>query len=356
MDRIRNVRSSEPTVKASVLTALPGYLRARDLDVRELLAEAGIDPAALSDRQADIPLAATAQLFDIAARRLGDPAFGLSYAREFPPGGTGLLGHIVMSAPTVRDVFIALGRFLQVHMSPVGVDFDEGGGIGRLSFSWPAVFAVPQLHFASFYMAGLVLRLRQATGPAWVPLSAEFQHRAPDMMEPYHSIFGTRLGFERKENAIVVDATTLARRMPVAIEGLHESIQELGELHLREQTTAASMAARLQTVLAARLSSETSFDLETVAGEIGLPARALQWRLEQQQTSYEKVLLATRIVEAERYLRDTTHQLTRIAALLGFSELSAFTRWTHKQFDTTPSALRHHLRSGGRPGGGLSRK
>jgi len=91
-----------------------------------------------------------------------------------------------------------------------------------------------------------------------------------------------------------------------------------------------------------------AFDLETVAAEIGLPARALQWRLEQEVTSYEKVLLATRFLETERYLRDSSHQLTRIAALLGFSELSAFTRWSHKHFQTTPSALRQHLRSGGR--------
>jgi AraC-like DNA-binding protein len=39
--------------------------------------------------------------------------------------------------------------------------------------------------------------------------------------------------------------------------------------------------------------------------------------------------------------------LTRIASLLGFSELSAFTRWAQRRFGATPSSLRQRLRSGG---------
>jgi AraC-like DNA-binding protein len=57
----------------------------------------------------------------------------------------------------------------------------------------------------------------------------------------------------------------------------------------------------------------------------------------------------TRIVKAEQYLRESDHQLTKIASLLGFSELSAFTRWCGKQFHMTPSAYRRHLRNGGLP-------
>ena len=190
---------------------------------------------------------------------------------------------------------------------------------------------------------------------SWCPLSVEFQFRQPAVLAPYHEIFGTRLSFECKQNVVIVDATTLARKMPeietfdTSVQTkLHENLLELGEHKVKEQARAASIAARLQGLLASRLANEMPFDLESAAAGLELPARALQWRLEQEATSYEKVLLATRFLETERYLRDSTLQLTRISALLGFSELSAFTRWSHKHFHMTPSALRQHLRSGGR--------
>ncbi len=345
------MQTHPPVVSATVLSALPAYLKARGTDPHEVLDAVGIVPEVLSERQAMVPLSATAAAFELAARRLGDPAFGLSYAHAFPPGGTGLLGQIVMSAPTIRDMFDALSRYLQVHMSPVEARFEEGHGVGRMIFSWPPTLAMSMLQITGFYFASLILRLRQATGPTWVPLAVEFQHRQPEAIEQYRSLFGTRLSFERPENVVVVDATTLAKRMPVILEGLHEglheSLLELSRRRLKEQTQATSVAARLQALLSHRLKNEIAFDLETVADEMEIPARALQWRLEQEHTCYEKVLLATRTIEATRYLRDTSHPLTRIASLLGFSELSAFTRWAQRRFGATPSSLRQRLRNGG---------
>ena len=342
------MRSNEPTVLASVLLALPTYLKSSGVDVNAVVSEVGLPVRALTEKHLQVPFSATALLFDLLSRRLDEPAFGLSYARHFPPGGTGLLGQIVLSAPTIRDAFKALEGFLQVNMTHVDVLFTESDGIAKFGFKWPASLSVPQVQIVGFYMASLILRLREAAGPSWLPLSVEFQHRQPEALDAYQAFFGTRLNFERKTNAIIVDATTLAKRMPGNYDGLHESLLELSAHKIKEQRTASTVAHQLQELLGQRLTNELPFDLEAAAGDLQLPPRALQWRLEQEQTSYEKVLLLTRMSEAQRYLRDSTLQLTRIAALLGFSELSAFTRWSQKHFQRTPSAMRQHLRGGGR--------
>jgi AraC-like DNA-binding protein len=202
-------------------------------------------------------------------------------------------------------------------------------------------------HYPRFAIGTAVLRLRRATGTHWEPLGVDFQHRAPDDLSAYQKFFGPRLKFDRRENAIAVDATTLARPMPEILHGLFRSIQDLGERHLKEQVLPDDIATRAQRIIAVRLATEQPFDLEAIAAAMATQARALQWRLEQEATTYEKVLLLTRIIEAERYLRDSSHQLTKIASLLGFSELSAFTRWSQKQFAMSPSTYRAHLRGGG---------
>jgi AraC-like DNA-binding protein len=350
-----NLPVTEPTVRASILAALPDYLSAYGVDIRSLLREAGITPAAIDQPDLQISLNSTGRLFELAARRLGDKAFGLSYAQAFPPGASGLLGHLVMSAPTVRDVFHVIARFIGVQISPVEPEFEvRDGGVGWFSLTWPCAFTEPQLHYTGFLMSSLVLRLRRATGPNWVPLAVMFQHRVPDEIEPYKQFFGSRMKFDQRSNSLAVDATTLALPMPEILPNLHTTMQKLGEHHLherdlKEQTTAEDTASRLRRLLAQRLGAEEAFDLDSVAAAMGTQSRGLQWRLEQAATTYEKILLQTRIDMAGTYLRETDHQLTKIASLLGFSELSAFTRWCGKQFHMTPSAYRRHLRRGGHP-------
>ncbi len=324
---------------------MPAYLSARGVEIGPLLKEVDLVAGALADPQQLIPLNSAAQVFALAAQRLGDPAFGISYAKSFPLGGTGLLGHLMLSSPTVRDVFHVVTRYLEIHMTQMRTRSEEDKGIGLFTFAWPSTLTAPMLHYTGFYLASLIIRLRRATGENWQPLSALFQHRAPEVLGDYRKFFGKRLKFDQAANGIAVDATTLNKPMPKVMEGLFESVLELGNRRLKEQATPEDVASALHARIAERLASGEPFDLEAVATAMNMPSRALQWRLEQEATTYEKVLLLTRVVLAEQYLRDSNHRLTKIANLLGFSELSAFTRWSQRQFKMTPSAYRKHLRA-----------
>jgi AraC-like DNA-binding protein len=339
----------EPTVRANVLAALPEYLGKRGIDLKALLVEVGLPPVAIADRDLPISLNHAGLLFELAARRLGDPAFGLNYAKGFPPGSSGLLGHLLMTASNVRHLLEVAVRYTQVHTAPIETNFEVRDGVGWYSFTWPSSFVNPQIQYTGFAMAILILRIRIAAGPNWIPLAAQFQHRSPDGLEAYNEYFGTRLKFDQRANGIAVDASTLAMPMPELLPELHSTVLEAGEKQLQKLNPPTDAASQLKEVLAIRLLNEEPFDLDAVAGAMATNARALQWRLEQEQTTYEKVLLLTRLLQAESHLRDTDHQLTHIARLLGFSELSALTRWSQRHFKMSPSAYRKHLRDGGKP-------
>lgn len=338
----------EPTVRASILVALPSYLGARDVDIRSLLSEAGLSETAADNPDEPLPLNNVGMLFELTASRLADPGLGISYAKVFPPGATGLLGHLMITAPTVRDVFQVLTRYLQVHTTPMQSRFEiHDDGVGWFSFAWPSSFTAPQIQYTGFAMASLILRLRRATGPNWLPLAVHFHHRAPDDVEPYRHFFGSRLKFDQRDCSIAVDASTLAMPMPELLPKLHETVRAMGDRVLKEHVHLNDAASQLQHLLADRLPSGQPFDLDSVAKALGTQPRGLQWRLQQEATTYEQVLLLTRMLHAERHLRDSNHPMTEIANLLGFSELSAFTRWCQRHYKMTPSASRRHLRQGG---------
>ena len=81
-------------------------------------------------------------------------------------------------------------------------------------------------------------------------------------------------------------------------------------------------------------------DLDSIAGAFGISPRALQGRLKRAGTTFEAEFVAARKLMAESYLRDTGPSMTEIAMLLGFSELSAFTRAVQRWFGVSPKTFR----------------
>jgi len=74
--------------------------------------------------------------------------------------------------------------------------------------------------------------------------------------------------------------------------------------------------------------------VEHVAVELGVSGRKLQRILHEKGTTYLAVLNDTRMDIAKGYIRNKSMDLTEVAFLLGFAELSTFSRsfkrWTGK--------------------------
>ena len=80
--------------------------------------------------------------------------------------------------------------------------------------------------------------------------------------------------------------------------------------------------------------------LDALAAHLGLNVRTLQRRLEGEGAVFANLLTQVRRDLAERYLADEACSLTQAAALLGYGQLSSFTRWFTTEFHASPSAWR----------------
>jgi AraC-like DNA-binding protein len=93
--------------------------------------------------------------------------------------------------------------------------------------------------------------------------------------------------------------------------------------------------------------------IDNVAGRLGQSVRSLQRRL-QADRSFKELVEETRLDLAQRYLADPELTLTETAFLLGYSDLSAFSRafkrWTGK------TALDVRRANQTEPTGGSSRR
>ena len=231
----------------------------------------------------------------------------------------------------------------------------EEGGNGVVHWRWPVALNAPHVQYASFAVAALVSRLRDAMGGGWMPMLVELQHRQTECMGVAQRLLGPQIRFNAPRNAIHVDRRHLDRTSATADTKLYSVIADLGNRMLQELPPTDDIGQRTRHAIVNKLESGR-VSLETIAAELDLQPRSLQSKLTQAATTFETVLTETRQGLAERYLRDTDLSLTEIALLLGFSELSAFTRAAQRWFHAPPSLYRVTLRNqpaptSGGPGG-----
>jgi AraC-like DNA-binding protein len=261
----------------------------------------------------------------------------------------GLLGQLMVAAPTVRDMFAVADEYRELHVRHVAVAFEETVAGGRIGLTYPASFTGSNVQFTQFFMAALVTRIRSACGSCWTPRLVEFDHRPPVDTSRYVSVLGPRLKFGRATNALSVDRATLGQKLPPVDPDLYAVLRELGDRLKSEAVPVHDIGTQVHREISTRLATGGPFDLECIAATLGLSARALQYRLDLAGTSYEATLIETRRRLAERYLRDTDLAITEISARLGFSELSAFTRAAQRWFDMPPRTYRNHMRGPSAP-------
>jgi AraC-like DNA-binding protein len=77
-----------------------------------------------------------------------------------------------------------------------------------------------------------------------------------------------------------------------------------------------------------------------VAARVGMSRRTLHRQLAQDGETFSSIFNAVRTDLARRYVEDVRLPLSEVAHLLGFSELSSFSRWFRTKFDCSPMSWR----------------
>lgn len=187
---------------------------------------------------------------------------------------------------------------------------------------------------AELAMLALVRLLRRVLGPGWTPLEVQFQHAIPEDTRPHRGAFGVSPLFGMGRDALLIEAAALV--LPVTGCGGPQSGPALPLC-----VTPARIGLR------DRVKAEIQLTLPTGVPRIERVAEALRttrWTLQRRLTAagevFSDLVDETRRDLALIYLRQDHLALTEIAALLGYSELSALTRASSRWFGLPPSRLR----------------
>jgi AraC-like DNA-binding protein len=298
----------------------------------ELLGTAGIDEAALLDRDARLPLSAQVAVGRAIIQARPGVNLSLLMLRRMQPGAFGALGYALANS---SGLGMALSTFIryQRHLSDA-FRWRQPDGVTLLIDADPEI---AELGHPIETAVGLWVALgRRLAQTAWVPRSVHFRHAALGDPAEHAAFFGVAPVFEAGENRLVFDEATLELPVRTADSALYPPMVRLLEAQAPDPVE-DGVVARLRHELRRRL-PQGDADKPAVARALSMSTRSLTRRLHEAGTRYHAVLEETRRAAALELLSGPGLAVYEVAFLLGYSEPStfhrAFRRWTGHTPDT----------------------
>ncbi len=318
-------------------------LRDFGIDPDPIIREAGLDPRLFDDGANVIPHAALGRLLTLCVARTNCPHFGLSVGRRATILSLGLVGRLMQQSETVGEAMRALVSNLSIQNRGSVPSLTISGDTALFTFSvyQPEVESADQITDGSLAVA--VNALRALCGSDWNPTEVLLPRVAPLDQAPYRRHFRAPVRFNQESAIIVFPARDLEIRIagadPVMRALLEERIQQM------KGSQGNEFSDDIRRLLRTRLTS-THCSAEVIAELLAMHRRTLSRRLKGSGMGYRAIANEIRFEIARQLLQDTEVPLGQIAAALGYSEASAFTRAFRRWSGQTPTTWRGEGHSG----------
>ena len=316
-------------------------LAAAKLDVVALLAEAGLNAAAMSDPDSRFPTERVSLLWELAVARSGNPAIGLVNWNIVKPASFDVLAYTMMSSPSLRSMLERVVRYVGVVSDAASFVLTEDPEGCRMTLElFGGGNPVPRQRF-EFDLVTLVSFCRWVTNRDLRPLALELRFPPPADLQPYEDAFKCSFHFNAPANALLFASSDLILPLPTAHPLLAEMHERITSEHLR-RLDHAQTSSQVRTAIVRRLPDGEPRRSE-IARVLEMSERTLQRRLEAERTSFQRLMDDTRRELAEQYLGQADLSLVDVAYLLGFGDQSSFFRASKRWFGTSPRHYRIRL-------------
>jgi AraC-like DNA-binding protein len=331
--------ASIPTAQGGLSRLAIAHLTSAGVPVAPLLKRAGLTPEVIADPEERLSVRIQIRLLDEAAIALKDDCLGFTLARKFDPRELGLLYYIMASSQTLGDALKRVARYSQITNEALVVRYREGNRL-IISLSYSGVPRHSDRHQIEFCMFAVLRVCRVLTGQNLVPQHFSIAHHRSEVASDMTRFVGTKVEFGADTDEFALNAN--ARELPL----IHADAY-LNNLLLKNCEAALADRRGDMSQLRTRVENAISSFLphgrvlvEDVARSLGMSKRTLARKLSDEGLNFTEILQQLRRDLAVRYLGDRKLHVSKIAWLLGFNEVSAFThtfkRWTGK----TPSQMR----------------
>lgn len=330
-------------LRIAPLGAVPDLLRSFGVAPGPLLQQFGLSEAAMfQDPDATMPFAAAGSLLKACAQTTACPHFGLLVGQRGDIASLGAIGLLLRNAPDVKTALNELVTNLDLHDrgATTFLEVSDKRAVLRYEIYEHGVEGMDQISDCAMAI-GLNI-MRALCAPNWTPTEVRLRHQQPVAIEPYRRCFQTSLKFNAEHTSLVFPTHWLNQPVRLADPALRRHF--IAQIQAMRNDSNQSFREQAHKVLVTLIGNQRC-SRDQLAEHFSIHPRTLNRRLKEAGTSFRDLHNEARYEMARQLLRDTKRCIPSIAALLGYSDSTAFNRAFSHWEGISPAKWRQHMRS-----------
>jgi len=288
-----------------------------------------------------IPMEHFCRLLDELAKATGDEAFGLHVGARLNAPHLGLIGQLAVTAQTLVEAIDNMRSNFFIFQSNTHFGLHQEEDLLWLSYAISDKRIPFHRHNADMMITIFVNFLRSVLSPNWSPVEVRFQHGKPDVGPKYEKHFGCPIQFGRRINAIGINPRHLNAAMPKRDAQMHKLLKGVIDHLAAQRKIEADFGFIVKQHILMLMGSEPVTSRQVAQSMLLSEAQFLKF-VRTKKLGFHDLVKETRFELARHYLDQPDISLTEISLLLGYSELSAFSRAFRRMSGETPQQYRQH--------------
>lgn len=275
-------------------------------------------------------------LFAAMENEFGDRSIGLRLASAARPSCFSDLGYIAACAPDMKSMVESTIYFQNFRQNIWQTHFNQASEPSRLTWVLPTDDDGHLDACIEFSVASYAHLYRHSLSANLSPLAVWFRHQPRFDANIYREFFGCPVYFGAEMTVLELDRNKLELPSPLSNPDLQKHVLEVfyQPVHLME--AGKNHAAYSFLYLASEM-NKSPLKLERLAASFGLTERTLRRKLVEEGYPFRDFLDKVRRDLCDLYRTEARRSQSDIAELLGYSELSAFTRAHRRWYGKPPS-------------------
>ena len=328
------------SISATKISSFLNHFDDYGISIDEVIQQSGINPLSLSSPDNRLSGNDAQKVIETAVKLTNNVNLGLHQGEGLSKVFSNILGYILLNCSNLMECWTKYCKYEKI-IDGTSTSFlniiEKNAVISTITLD-ESLKANRQ--FSDFKIAGILSYVKMLSGHSLPLLEVHFTHSKPKDISIYQQLFNCNIYFEKPTNALIFNSYYLT--IPVIepnkklLMQFEKTAQEILE-PINNNNTYTNMVTEVALGEIIRCNSPS---IKFIANKLTLSVRNLQLNLQNEGTTYTKLLIELKKQIAEKYLKDRNISVDEIAFSLGFSETSAFHRAFKSWTGLTPIQFR----------------
>lgn len=301
----------------------------------------------LSEEDCRLDVATYNHILKTIVEQVNDPLFGLYAGASLNLQAIGIVLHIAQASATVKQALERCCDYANLGCSALPLELIEADDYFKLTFTpdptWSNQSPEEVFHTLLGVMAFSLRMYQSLTHHQYSPKEIWLNFHPKGQIEKMQAILGATIRFDQAENAILLHKEQLHQKVSTSDYALLQVLLEHADqkLALLEKEKKVIYNTVKQVVVANMYPTFPTID--QTAQQLGTSPRTLHRKLKIEGYTYKALIDQLKQEFALGYLKKPNLNISEIADLLGYSDVSTFNRSFKRWTGKTPSAFRKVL-------------